>query len=579
FMYFIVLIRKVGGAEERNLIYTYNNASILRWDANADPWLGWVNMRDIAEEYAGVTIPEDTHEYYEHRIYNSWIRITRNLADDLRNEYPGITPSEWEIIGFSLSKTADGWSDGEVGLQLKNLHWFYGACPYVFTKDSVGYACNNNLLPQSEFPWGYEETQYDIVHLSISPENDSGYYKCRVQELGGTYDFFDRFELKAIDHAPNMIAVASYDGKYYIINPASAILPTTAIEIDSDEPGSADISFDISTIPPDARAVVAAHSPEKASNPEVKVEIWNGRDWERVGYLPARAFPIDEYVSFSVPDMDTLLVRISWDVHYRTDYVRLYANPAPIEPTNFPFVSASHSAHGDVTAQLLKQDAKYIGLLPDEYIDLRFTADSGPDSGLVRDYFFVTNGYFLEAWFQCVSDSAGLRIPGAYGWRGAVWYDYNNDGYQDAGLSTPGRLYLFRNNQDETFTAVDGELGIHREYYFNGAGFGDYDNDGDDDLYLAGQFMTTHKGHLYRNDGDTFVDVTDEAGVPATADNITLSWVDYNRDGWLDLYVLAPPYNVLYRNNGDGTFTEVPSSASGINVYNNRHSGIWGDYD
>jgi tetratricopeptide (TPR) repeat protein len=164
--------------------------------------------------------------------------------------------------------------------------------------------------------------------------------------------------------------------------------------------------------------------------------------------------------------------------------------------------------------------------------------------------------------------------------------DYDQDGDIDlyatnSRLGQPNRLY--RNNGDGTFVEVAAAAGVDRANEEHGtsmdAAFGDYDNDGDMDLYVVKWGWNI----LYRNNGDgTFTDVTDKAGVGDKGNGNAAVWLDYNDDSYLDLYVGnyfryvdlwnledsrqmhedfetardAGP-NVLYRNNGDGTFTEV----------------------
>ncbi|MDE0682622.1 MAG: CRTAC1 family protein [Candidatus Poribacteria bacterium] len=131
------------------------------------------------------------------------------------------------------------------------------------------------------------------------------------------------------------------------------------------------------------------------------------------------------------------------------------------------------------------------------------------------------------------------------------------------------------------FTDVTAELGIEfrhtngesGEKYFiepigSGAALFDFDNDGDLDLYLVnGSDLpgTTSPmpptNRLYRNDGDTFTDVTLEASVGDTGYGLGCCVADYNNDGFTDLYVTNFGANVLYHNNGDGTFTDVTESA------------------
>jgi hypothetical protein len=188
---------------------------------------------------------------------------------------------------------------------------------------------------------------------------------------------------------------------------------------------------------------------------------------------------------------------------------------------------------------------------------------------------------------------------------GVAFYDYDNDGWLDIFLVNGSRLegfpagseptsHLFRNNRDGTFTDVTTKAGVAHSGWGQGVCVGDYDNDGWDDLFLT----YFGKNVLYHNNGDgTFSDVSERSGVAGkgTRWNTGCAFVDYDRDGRLDLFVAnyidldlataplpesgpclykgvmvacGPPglqggKNILYHNNGDGTFTDV-SDASGI---------------
>ena len=188
---------------------------------------------------------------------------------------------------------------------------------------------------------------------------------------------------------------------------------------------------------------------------------------------------------------------------------------------------------------------------------------------------------------------------------GVAFYDYDNDGWLDIFLVNGTRLegfpagseptsHLFRNNRDGTFTDVTAKAGVAHSGWGQGVCVGDYDNDGWDDLFVT----YFGKSVLYHNNGNgTFTDVSQKAGVAVkgTRWNTGCTFVDYDRDGRLDLFVanyidldlatapvpesgpclyksvmvacgppgLAGGKNILYHNNGDGTFTDV-SEASGI---------------
>jgi enediyne biosynthesis protein E4 len=220
--------------------------------------------------------------------------------------------------------------------------------------------------------------------------------------------------------------------------------------------------------------------------------------------------------------------------------------------------------------------------------------------------------------FVDVVKDSGLNIKTIYGGEGTnkyllettgcglAFYDYDNDGWLDLFMVNGWRLegfpqgqephcHLFKNNRDGTFTDVTAGSGLeHRTGWGQACCVGDYNNDGNDDLFV------TYYGQnaLYRNNGNgKFTDVTEQSGLiqpgPRTRWNTGCTFVDYDRDGHLDLFVAnyvdfdlktapspesgpctykgilvacGPPgllggKNILYHNNGDGTFTDVSEKA------------------
>src|SRR6266496_33911 len=222
--------------------------------------------------------------------------------------------------------------------------------------------------------------------------------------------------------------------------------------------------------------------------------------------------------------------------------------------------------------------------------------------------------------FTDVAASAGLTHTTIYGTperntyivevngAGCAFFDYDNDGWMDAlilggrtveGLPPGSGNRLYHNNRDGTFTDVTAKSGLAAPGWACGVCIGDYNNDGLEDVFIT--YYGQNK--LFRNNGDgTFTDVTEKAGLlhadtPEVRFGSGCAFFDYNRDGLLDLFVsnyvvidlanapkpsldvpncnfegvptncgpggLGTPTHFLYRNNGDGTFTDV-SKESGI---------------
>ncbi len=173
-----------------------------------------------------------------------------------------------------------------------------------------------------------------------------------------------------------------------------------------------------------------------------------------------------------------------------------------------------------------------------------------------------------------------------------LWVDYNNNGHLDLFVTFfEGPYKLYENDGDFNFTDVSEEAGLTPYVSrFWGASFGDYNRSGYLDLYIcnyefryeAGDHSRTNQ--LYRNNGDgTFTNVTIEAGVGDSTQNTFQSvWLDYNNNGWPDLFVindLGDNVNALYRNNGDGTFTNVAEEAGFALQVHNPMSISVGDFN
>jgi hypothetical protein len=153
-----------------------------------------------------------------------------------------------------------------------------------------------------------------------------------------------------------------------------------------------------------------------------------------------------------------------------------------------------------------------------------------------------------------------------------AWGDYDNDGDLDI-LFSNGELY--RNDGSGVFTNIDAGLpGV----YGSAAGWGDYDNDGNLDILLTGDTGSTYIARVYHNNGDgTFSDIG--AGLTGVYDG-SVAWGDYDNDGNLDVLLAGDTYGdttvaKVYRNGGGGTFTDIGASITGTL----QGSAAWGDYD
>ena len=166
--------------------------------------------------------------------------------------------------------------------------------------------------------------------------------------------------------------------------------------------------------------------------------------------------------------------------------------------------------------------------------------------------------------------------------------DYNNDGYPDLFINRlgffPGESQLFRNNGDGTFTDVTEEAGLKVWGPAFSSAWADYDCDGQLDLFIAnnlgGMFDRKTPNRLFHNNGDgTFTETTEDAGLSTQWPTIGATWGDYNNDGYPDLFLSnALGRSQLYRNNGDGTFTDV-SAEAGITEYCIGSTSVWCDYN
>jgi hypothetical protein len=209
-----------------------------------------------------------------------------------------------------------------------------------------------------------------------------------------------------------------------------------------------------------------------------------------------------------------------------------------------------------------------------------------PDGVASKLFHNMGNGHFED-----VTAKAGLT--GLDGVSVALFADYDNDGHKDLFVSrTFKHNQLFHNNGDGTFTDATVKSGIGEDCCTTVASWADYDNDGYLDLYV-GRYLDPRTeipttlyarnglgNQLYHNNGNgTFTNVTEKAGVREGGLCLGSVWGDYNDDGFPDLYVVNDfGRKTLFRNNGDGTFTDV-TVKTGTLAYGAGMNASMGDYD
>ena len=236
----------------------------------------------------------------------------------------------------------------------------------------------------------------------------------------------------------------------------------------------------------------------------------------------------------------------------------------------FSNLSYAQLAFDDVAAQIGVDysygDSEYGGGVSfadfdnDGWDDITYASENGVDL-----YFFKnTNGVFNLVNFNGISNTSKAKQ--------VIWVDYDNDGDKDFFVTAiEGKNAFYSNDGEMNFTDISSTIGIFQTDLFTyGASFGDIDNDGDLDLFISNRSPEDHN-YLYRNDSGIYVDITGTSGISLEGQLSFCSiFFDYDKDGLQDIYVSNDKeenINRLYKNLGDGVFQDVSeSSNAGVDV-------------
>ena len=222
--------------------------------------------------------------------------------------------------------------------------------------------------------------------------------------------------------------------------------------------------------------------------------------------------------------------------------------------------------------------------------------DRSADRFLLGGSFYMAEPYQVRLYLRYAENDAPpyFRRLDPFGYRNVAWTDYDNDGWDDLLLS--GNR-LFRNDAGQGFEEVTERAGL-ANVDADGGAFADYDNDGCLDLFVTNYDPNVHNTLLRSNCDGTFSDVSEMAGVRPVGDQLTacgnnidsksrsVGWLDYDADGLVDFYVAngrcwdGEYYDdALYRNNGDGTFTDVGPEAGITGIGMPGRASLPVDYD
>ena len=231
------------------------------------------------------------------------------------------------------------------------------------------------------------------------------------------------------------------------------------------------------------------------------------------------------------------------DIYFRT----LFQTPTFTKQSNISLTAVNYGNH---------ECSNFVDINNDGFLDLFITGSTNTSGSAGFTGLYLNNGN------NTFSSVPNLPFSGFFGSEGD-WGDYNNDGYLDLLLSAEsngspggGGTRIYKNNGNNTFTQI---FNINRGLCVS---WGDYNNDGKLDFALAesGYYSSPYTIKIYKNDGNDSFSQDINIPFPSTTQSYSrIDWFDYNKDGLMDLVALRADSALLYKNNGNGTFSKVSS--------------------
>jgi hypothetical protein len=300
-------------------------------------------------------------------------------------------------------------------------------CPFVYVWNGKGFVEDNTILTASEYK---KEPVADYYLLTQTPQLKDGKYHLQLREFEQEKSYLDNLELISVDHSPDVKVGVTPEGKIFAYDQEVALLgcvdkdgvdQLSKVE-DKDQiyytcQEAGELILDFGNYPGDNQGALGLPARPKPPNPDSPNKLSTSKstpervsplsvavldqkgNWIKISDLPPRS---NQCTVFALADPgqinmgDRLKIKLSWEDKYEVDRIRFYlVNQKKELKVNACGLSlGSHSRNGKISSLLAAEDKAYVNLVPDEKMDLYFSAKGEPGDGLVRDFILVSRGYY-----------------------------------------------------------------------------------------------------------------------------------------------------------------------------------------